>query len=677
MNTRINPILFICWLLLPLWGIGQSPPLSGIQQQFLEAFQAGDNYLSEKKLIKAQKAFERVIRLKPDMAAAYRRLGLVHQLLENYEKAANYYDRCIEINPYLSRAVYFQSGEMYLKSGNYTTALERLKTYQDFQKLLPELFENGALELETEAHFNTFLITYLDNCQFALEKEVFKDIAIQNLGPAINSKADDCFPYLSNDESWMFYTRFGKTSGEEKLMHSTFSEKGSWAEGKPLLTKSVNADFNQGMGKATRDEQKMYFPGCNREDILGMCDIFMANMKNGVIQDIFKLSDEVNSDSWDSQPSINCEGKSLYFASDRKGGYGGTDIWVSHKAEDGSWSEAINLGPNINTEGDEESPFIADDNVTLYFASNGHPGFGDQDIFFTRKSSTGAWSQPLNLGRPINSKSREISFFMNARGNKGYMASNREGGEGGLDIYQFGLPPKRDFEEIAYVKGTVVDSITKKPVKTIVELVGKGLYPTDEKGRFFICHPTLSGLKVTVSERKYYDYEKVFSLTNWNREGFAEIDIYLQPLNPPMNIAALNATFQAKNPGKVETIDAQTLKISKSATPTEEVYTTSDVYFYFDQYELTKEARFNLDKLIEDIDLDKLALIIVEGYTDQIGTDDYNQQLSEKRAKEVAEYFKAKGLQSLKIIYKGYGEKSASMIYSKNRKVDIIVYYKI
>ena len=465
MSIQNYSFLLICYLILPIWGNGQNPSIPTKQQRFLTAFQAGDNFLAEKKLKKAQKAFEEVIQLKPDMAAAYRRLGLVHQLLEEFDKAANYYDLCIEINPYLSRAVYFQSGEMYLKAGNYSDALERLKTYQDFQKLSPELFENGTLELETEAHFNTFLIRYLDNCQFALEKDIFKDVAMRNLGPTVNSKMDDCFPYLSNDESWMFYTRFGKLSGDEKLMHSTFSPKTGWAKGEPLLTKSINSDFNQGMGKATRDERKMYFPGCNRDDILGKCDIFMANMENGEIKDIFKLSGEANSDSWDSQPSINCEGKSLYFVSDRKGGYGGTDIWVSHQEADGAWGEAINLGPKINTEGDEESPFIADDNVTLYFASNGHPGYGDQDIFFTRKSSTGEWSQPLNLGRPVNSTMREISFFMNARGNKGYIASNREGGEGGLDIYQFDLPPKRDFEEIAYVKGIVLDSFTKKTSK--------------------------------------------------------------------------------------------------------------------------------------------------------------------------------------------------------------------
>ena len=144
-----------------------------------------------------------------------------------------------------------------------------------------------------------------------------------------------------------------------------------------------------------------------------------------------------------------------------------------------------------------------------------------------------------------------------------------------------------------------------------------------------------------------------------------------------MNVAALNSTLQVKTPKNVETIDAQSLKANKPNASTEEVYTTSDVYFYFDQYELTLEARLNLDKLIDDIDFDKLALIIVEGYTDQIGTDDYNQKLSEKRAREVADYFKAKGVQSLKITYKGYGERNSSVIYSKNRKVDIIVYYKI
>jgi outer membrane protein OmpA-like peptidoglycan-associated protein len=456
------------------------------------------------------------------------------------------------------------------------------------------------------------------------------------------------------------------------------AKEGNWSRGRTLLNKKDNKDFNQGMGKVSRDEKIMYFPGYDLADETGNCDILKANMRKDDILSIDKLGDKVNSKHWDSQPSINCEGKSLYFVSKRPGGYGGTDIWVSHLQEDGSWTEAINLGDKINTPMDEESPFIADDNVTLYFASNGHPGYGDMDIFYARNSEEGAWSTPQNLGKPVNSSSREISFFMNARGNKGYIASERKGGYGGLDIYEFNMPAKEDYEEIAYIKGRVMDENTKEPIESIVYISDKGNYKTDKEGRFFVCHPTLSQLKVLVSERKYQDYKHSFELTNWNSEGFVEIDIYLRPLNQAMNIARLESDLQAKSATKKEEkIDVKTVEVKKEILPTEEIYTTSDVYFYFDEFILTKEARYSIDRLIEDIDRDQLALIVVEGFADQIGTDDYNQKLSEKRALEVANYFKSKGLTNLKIKYKGYGETRSSLIYSENRKVEIFIYYKI
>jgi len=217
---------------------------------------------------------------------------------------------------------------------------------------------------------------------------------------------DDCFPYLANDESWMFYTRMGqRRSVDENLLYSA-ATNGVWTKGQ-RLGEVINSKVNEGMGKATRDERLMYFPACNREDILGVCDIFMAGMEQGKVVDVESLIGGVNSDKWDSQPSINCDGQALYFVSDRPGGIGGTDIWRSFKLDDGTWGNAINLGPTINTPDDEESPFIADDGITLYFASNGHPGFGDQDIFFSRRRADGSWGKPQNLGQPINSSTRE------------------------------------------------------------------------------------------------------------------------------------------------------------------------------------------------------------------------------------------------------------------------------
>ncbi len=679
MRARIYPIFIIPFLLLlSIEGVAQKKLSRAQQTEFLNAFQTGDDFLAKKKFEKAKKSFERAIALKPKMAAAYRRLGVVHELLKEYQIAADYFETAIEINPKLSRALYFQAGEMLMKAENYAKAKERLKEYEGFLKNRPEVFENGELELSTEAYYNALLESYLANCSFAAHKTDFTNIEIKNLGPKINSELDDLFPYISNNESWMFYTRnVPYYGGEDQLMYST-AESGGWAKSKALLEKKMREEYNQGMGKISRDEKLMFFPVYNRAEEGNDCNIMKANMRRDAIIDIDEMGTEVNSPYWESQPTVNCEGKSLYFVSDRPGGYGGRDIWVSHLQENGKWTDAINLGPKINTKMDEESPFIADDNTTLFFASNGHPGYGETDIFYSRFNEEAGWGTPQNMGKPINSSNSELSFFMTAKGDKGYLASNRDGGYGNFDIYQFKMPAKKDFEEIAYVKGRVMDAVTKEPIESVVYIGDKGNYPTDKDGTFFVCHPSLSKLNILVSERKYYDFEEAVTLDNWNVEGFVEIDIYLRPLSESLELATLSGKVVSNSANlEPEKIKVNPVKQTKHNSPTEKLYATSDVYFYFDDFSLTQEARYNIDQLISDLDRDQLALIIIEGFADQIGTDDYNLRLSEKRAIEVSDYFKSKGYTNLKIKYKGYGETKNSFIYSRNRKVEIHVYYKI
>lgn len=667
----------ICWsflLLIPFFVAAQEAYDTETNNAFLQTYREGEEHFNNKKLKKAAAAFQKAIKLKPDFAATYRRLGVTYEVLKDIKQAASYYDECLSLDPKLSRTLYFQSGEMHLKNGNYEIAYERLKSFESYLNLPPEAFTDGHLEMDTELYFVSLLDKYLQDAQFGLLANNFKDIAIENLGAAINSSADDCFPYLSNDESWMLYTRMGqRKSIDENLLYSS-KDKGIWSKGK-RLGEVINSKVNEGMGKATRDERLMYFPACNREDVLGVCDIFMAGMDNGKILDIQQLNGKVNSDRWDSQPSINCDGQALYFVSDREGGQGGTDIWVSYKMEDSSWGEAHNLGPTVNTSGDEEAPFIADDGVTLYFASNGHPGFGDQDIFFVKRKPDGNWGTPMNIGQPINSPFRELSFFINARGNKGYIASNREGGFGGLDIYAFDLPELKDFEEIAYVQGSVINALTKEGIQTKVHISGKGFYETDESGHFFICYPTLNKLPVSVDQPKYYPYRKNHSLTSWEETGYVQVEIALQPLTEAADLTSSSTTIDV--PITEKPIEVSPTEIAHADSEARQLYTTSDIYFYFDQYQLTTEAKYNLDRLVQEIDPEQLALVVIEGYADQTGSDDYNQRLSEKRAEEVATYFKSKGLKKLKVTYKGYGETRTSLSNSKNRRVDIVVYYKL
>ena len=161
-------------------------------------------------------------------------------------------------------------------------------------------------------------------------------------------------------------------------------------------------------------------------------------------------------DSWESQPSLSSDGKLLFFASDRPGGYGGSDIWYSTRKSDGSWTDPVNMGPAINTSRNERSPFLHTDSKTLYFSSNGHDGLGGQDIFYSKMDSKRQWTAPKNIGYPINTENDEVDFFVSLDGKTGYFSSNNYGDKD-WNIYQFELYEEARPHTMVIVKGNHVE----------------------------------------------------------------------------------------------------------------------------------------------------------------------------------------------------------------------------
>jgi outer membrane protein OmpA-like peptidoglycan-associated protein len=191
----------------------------------------------------------------------------------------------------------------------------------------------------------------------------------------------------------------------------------------------------KGSASFTKDMQTMYFAAEYYGLGYGRYDIYRVKRTPKGWSAPINLGTNINTDFWESAPSISIDGNALYFCSNRPDGYGGIDIYVSYKNEDGYWEEAENLGPDINTEGDEQTPFIHGDNKTLFFASNGWPGYGGSDLFVSKKEN-GSWSKPINLGYPINTYDNEGSITVQSNGVDAYIASDRADSRGGLDIYK-------------------------------------------------------------------------------------------------------------------------------------------------------------------------------------------------------------------------------------------------
>ena len=250
-----------------------------------------------------------------------------------------------------------------------------------------------------------------------------------NLGDSVNSSVSEYFPALTIDSRQLIFTRRVRSVNED--FFETENKNGTWSEAK-ALSGSINTNFNEGAQSISQDGQWLIFTGCNFQEGYGSCDLYISYLTPDGWSAAENMGSRINTDQWESAPSLSPDKRDLYFASRRFGGYGGSDIYVSHLLPGGHWSEPENMGPEINTIGDESCPFIHADNQTLYFTSGGHPGYGGDDLFVVRKGEKGKWSTPKNLGYPINTIENEGSLVITADGSTAYYASDRGDSRGGL-----------------------------------------------------------------------------------------------------------------------------------------------------------------------------------------------------------------------------------------------------
>jgi outer membrane protein OmpA-like peptidoglycan-associated protein len=339
----------------------------------------------------------------------------------------------------------------------------------------------------------------------------------------------------------------------------------------------------------------------------------------------------------------------LLFSSSRKGGKGGSDIWMSVKLKNGRWSPPVNLGDSINTPGNEMAPFLYADNKTLIFSSTGWPGMGKQDLFISRKDKTGSWSKAENIGYPVNTKYAEINLVYSLDGDNVWISSDRD--KHGFDIYRIPVYEKIKPGKIIYFAGRVLDKFSKKPVKAKIML-------TDE----------LTGTNVTT---KYSSRE----------DGY-----FLMVMEPgktyAFNILAKGYLFYS---GKfTPAIDSSVnRKLNKDFLLTPVQKGTSvvlkNLYFDTDHWNLTAKSYPELKKLIAFLTINPKVKIEIAGHTDDTGNDDYNMKLSKLRAKSVYDYLISKGISPNRLTYNGYGntrpvfDNSTTEGKALNRRVEVVI----
>jgi outer membrane protein OmpA-like peptidoglycan-associated protein len=339
------------------------------------------------------------------------------------------------------------------------------------------------------------------------------------------------------------------------------------------------------------------------------------------------LGNTINSKSWDAQVSIAVDGRTLVWSSNREGGFGDQDLWISRKNEKGFWTDAKNLGNIINTEGNEYSPFLHPDGKTLYFSSNNHsPRIGGIDIYKSTLNENGTWTKPENLGYPINTEKNDLYYVQTPSGLKGYFASDREGGFGLYDIYEINYPQEKKSSLITYV-GYVVNEETKEPIEAKIKvedvdsssLVGEYV-SNSASGKFVVILTPGRNYSMTISKDDYLFYSENFNTTD--TADFQEIkkEVVLQKIKEGKKIVLNNIFFET---GKSELTESSALEIGKL-------------------YDLMiQNPKINVE---------------ISGHTDNVGGDAQNMKLSFDRAKVVVETLVSKGIPENRMIAKGYGK---------------------
>lgn len=577
---------------------------------FMSAIEDADNNKYRQALIKMNDA----ISIEPKFVNAYLSMAGIYANMKRYDSSVYFFEKGIGLDSVYS-AYYFLPYSISLAgTGEFEKALKAVTTFLSQEKLNQQSMKAGNYRKSTYE----FAVDYAK--KHPAGNYIFTP---KNLGDNVNSSWPEYYPSVTIDGKKLVFTR--RVENDEDFYESSFVN-GKWEKAKPLAGK-VNTNLNEGAQNISQDGEWIIFTGCNYPEGQGSCDLYISRRTNNGWSEAENLGPVVNTDFWESAPSLSPDKRDLYFSSSQAGGYGGKDIWVCHRSDKGKWSQPENLGPAVNTSGDESCAFMYADNQTLFFNSTGHAGYGSTDLFFTRKMGDSTWAEPVNLGYPINTIDDEGSLIVAADGKTAYYAGEGKDNLGALDIYSFELrqdirPPKT-----LWVKGKVFDAKTKLGLPSSVELTDINSrqlissVQTDEDGNYLSTLPLGKEYAFNVKRKGYLFYSENYDLHNNNVDTVFTADIPLQPIEPGAGIVLKNIFFDSK------------------------------------KTELKPESMAELNSVIQLMNDNPNLKILISGYTDNVGKPQDNITLSNNRALSVIQYLlSSRKIAKDRLQYKGFGE---------------------
>jgi flagellar motor protein MotB len=566
----------------------------------------------------AREQLLRSIKSDPEFREALQLLAQVSYDEGKIDEAVMHYERSLELSPGENPDGYRLLAALTLQTGDYRRTLEHIETFLNFP---PEQVRNRQEGLLIQR-----------NCHFAL-RALQHPVPFhpESLGDSVNSEYNEYWPCLSVDESLLMFTVMDPAGSgptgrrvQEDFYYSLRSGTG-WRKrinaGSPL-----NTPDNEGAHTMTADGRVLYFTACNRRDGKGRCDIYRSERVGDRWGTPVNIGGPVNSGYSEKHPAVSADGRKLFFTSDRPGGKGSFDIWVSTWSGD-RWGEPQNLGDSVNTAWMEQSPYIHPDQQSLYFSSSGWPGMGQGDLYVSRLGPTGQWSLPENLGYPVNTHNDEIGLSVTASGERAYFASDRDSGTD-TDLFTFELPVAARPVPVSYMTGRVCDSRSRIGLEARMQLIDlesgelvMELGTSRPEGEFLMSLPTERTYMLSVTAKGYL----------FHSEHFAFSGIY-------------------------EKIDPFRMDIPMERITEGSAVVMNNIFFDVDSHALRTVSRTELNKVAAFLLAHPELVVEIGGHTDSTGSASHNRMLSEKRAIAVTTYLTGQGVPPENLRAIGYGD---------------------
>ncbi len=608
----------------------------------IKFYEEAVNYIARRQLMEALGMLQQAIAKDESFIEAHLEAAFVYKMMNNVERQKKHLNAVLKHaqHPQQYKNVYYSLGEANFLLQEYDSAITLLEYFLSFPTADPRIIPEAQ--------------KIIKNAEFAREaiKEPV-DFDPVKLPEIINSGPLQYFPVLTADEKAMYFTRREghQPYFDEDIYVARKNDKEEWTEPGPISS-TINTDYNEGTCTISADERVLIFTNCMGRRGFGSCDLFISYREGTDWSRPVNMGENINSRHWDSQPSLSADGRKLYFVSERPGGQGNRDIWMSYTNEQGRWQPAINLGPSINTPADDVSPFIHVNGQTLYYASKGLLGFGGYDLYSTEYKN-GVWTEPKNLGYPVNTPEDQVSLFVAANGKRAYYSLDsytRQGFPISM-IYYFDLPEEISVSKRSYyVTGTILDDETREPLKARVELMD-----VDENELISRIYSDSIFGEYTMVLTEGFDYALYV-----DKEGYI---------------------FESRHFSLPEGSDYEPIRMDffLKKTRAGAIATLNNLFFDVDKYELKTRSITELEKIMTYMKKYPDMTIEIRGHTDNTGSAEYNMELSIKRAEAVYNYLTDHGIDPERLTYEGFGQTKPAFPNdteenrSRNRRIEFMV----